>query len=98
MVLVVVIGGLLVLVLGAVTTVALYLGLLGTLGAVRLVRCATCGHWGWTSTTKPLRTCSLCRHDHLFHPILTAQQFAHSHHGHGHIRRHDEEGLGPLTH
>lgn len=97
MVLVAVIGGLLVLALGVVTTLALYLGLLGTLGAVRLVRCATCGHWGWTSTTKPLRTCSFCRHDHLFHPILTAQHFAHAHHLHGQVPPHEGEGLGPLA-
>ncbi len=87
MVPVVVIGGLLVLALGALTTAALYLGLLGTIGAVRLVRCGTCGHWGWTSTTRPLRSCTFCRHDHLMHPIVTAQHYVHSHHanadGHG---------------
>jgi len=93
MVLIVVVGGVLVLALGALTTVALYLGLLGTIGAVRLVRCGTCGHWGWTSSTRPLRACSFCRHDHLMHPILTAQHYVHAHHGHPH----GQEGDGLAT-
>lgn len=70
MIVFVIVGIALVMVLSVVTTAALYLGLLGVLGAVRMVRCDRCRHWGWTSTTQPLRSCPRCRHGNLLHPLL----------------------------
>ena len=46
-----------------------YIGALGALGVVRFVRCSRCGHLGLTSTRKPIRPCSRCRHGVLLHPV-----------------------------
>lgn len=81
MVVVEVLAGVLVLALALVMTIGVYLGLLGFVGAVRLVRCDRCGHLGLTSASEPRRTCAVCRHGRLLHPLLTL------HHAHlVHIR------------
>ena len=59
----------LVCVLLIVVSAAGYIGALGVLGAVRFVRCPHCGHLGLTSTSRPVRSCSRCRHGILLHPI-----------------------------
>lgn len=70
-----ILGGILVLALGTFATAALYFGMLGAFGAVRLVRCSHCDHWGWTSGTQPLRSCPICRHGKLFHPLVSLRGF-----------------------
>ena len=42
-----------IILVGLVTTVPLYLGLMGMLGAGYLVRCAACGHVTWSVTAGP---------------------------------------------
>jgi hypothetical protein len=71
MIVLVVLGVALVLALGTFATAALYLGLFGAFGAIRLVRCNRCNHWGWTSGAQPLRSCPICRHGRLLHPLVS---------------------------
>ena len=59
----------LVLVLGIVTMMAIYIGIMGMLGVTRLTRCDTCGHLGVTPADEPLLTCTYCRHERLLHPV-----------------------------
>jgi hypothetical protein len=70
-----ILGGIVVLALGTFATAALYLGMFGAFGAVRLVRCSHCAHWGWTSGTQPLRSCPICRHGRLLHPLVSLRRF-----------------------
>ena len=62
----------LIVVVGAVTTAALYLGLLGLLGAVHIVRCASCNHWTFSSADGRPCSCPRCRHLALPHPLHAA--------------------------
>lgn len=77
-----ILGILLVLGLSVIATLAFYLGLLGAIGAVRIVRCDRCNHWGWTSAPQPLRTCPICRHGSLLHPIAASHLLHHRSHHH----------------
>ena len=57
------------IVLAALTTVAIYVGLLGMLGHLHVVECDTCHHHMTFSTSDaPLRPCSFCRHRRVLHP------------------------------
>lgn len=79
-------AGVLVLALALVMTAGVYLGLLAIVGAIRFVKCDRCGHLGMTSASEPLRTCTVCRHGRLFHPLLAL------HHDYlGHVRSPEED-------
>lgn len=58
-----------IVVLGAATTVAIYVGLLGMLGQFYVVRCAVCNHVTFSSVDRPQQSCPYCRHPVLLHPF-----------------------------
>jgi hypothetical protein len=58
----------LIVVVGALTTAALYVGLLGMLGAIDIVRCDSCNHLTLSPTQRLRHYCIRCRHPLLLHP------------------------------
>ncbi len=56
-------------VLGAAATAAIYLGLLNWVGALYVVRCAACHHLTFASANRSQESCAHCRHPALMHPI-----------------------------
>ena len=80
----------LIVVVGAVTTAALYLGLLGLLGAVHIVRCASCNHWTFSSADGRPCSCPRCRHLALSHPLHAAGRPRHLKHALA-IQKRDEQ-------
>jgi hypothetical protein len=65
-----VIGVALIVVVGVLTTAALYAGLVGMLGGLYIVRCSACDHFTFSFTPRP-RSCPYCRHPMLLHPLRT---------------------------
>ena len=61
----------LIAVLGAAATAAIYLGLLNWMGAFYVVRCAACHHLAFSSANQSPESCAHCRHPVLMHPIYT---------------------------
>ena len=72
-----------------------YIGALGALGVVRFVRCRGCGHLGLTSTRKPIRPCSRCRHGVLLHPVRSLHSVSH---GIGYYRKHHSGAMSGSAH
>lgn len=64
-----VLGGALGAALAVVTAAVALVGILGMLGTIRILRCDHCGHLGLASGSGPLRSCTLCRHERLLHPL-----------------------------
>ncbi len=61
-----------IVVLGTLTTGAIYLGLLNWIGAFYVVRCKTCHHLTGSTAKLPAGSCPHCRHPHLTHPLYAA--------------------------
>jgi hypothetical protein len=59
----------LIAVLGAAATAAIYVGLLNWIGAFYVVRCAECHHLTFSSAKQARESCAHCRHPALMHPI-----------------------------
>jgi hypothetical protein len=59
----------LIAVVGALTTAALYVGLLGMLGAIDIVRCDSCSHLTLCPAQRLRSSCIRCRHPLLLHPM-----------------------------
>ncbi|MBO0679562.1 hypothetical protein JRC04_19030 [Mycolicibacterium sp. S2-37] len=62
----------LIILLAAVTTVAIYLGMMNWIGAAYVVRCAGCHHLTVASANEPQPSCPHCRHPALMHPLYSA--------------------------
>jgi hypothetical protein len=62
----------LIVVVGAFTTIAMWLGLIGWLGGVHLVRCTACRHLTMAIANQPQPSCPHCRHPMLTHPLYAA--------------------------
>jgi DNA-directed RNA polymerase subunit RPC12/RpoP len=63
----------LVLVLAAAATAAIYLGLLNWIGAFYVVRCAACHHLTFSTANQAQGSCPHCRHPVLLHPVYAAR-------------------------
>jgi hypothetical protein len=63
----------LVLVLAAAATAAIYLGLLNWMGAFYVVRCAACHHLTFSTANEAQGSCAHCRHPVLLHPVYAAR-------------------------
>jgi DNA-directed RNA polymerase subunit RPC12/RpoP len=63
-----VLGGVVVLVLAAITTYMAFVGGLGVLGVLRYVRCGRCGHLTLEQRAQQ-QLCARCHHEVLFHPL-----------------------------
>jgi hypothetical protein len=61
----------LIAVLGAAATAAIYLGLLNWIGAFYVVRCAACHHMTFSGANQSRESCAHCRHPALMHPIYS---------------------------
>ena len=57
------------IVLAALSTAAIYYGLLGMSGQVYSVRCSACHHLTLSWNNEPQPSCPRCRHPMLMHPI-----------------------------
>jgi hypothetical protein len=75
---------------GALTTAALYVGLVGMLGGFYIVRCASCNHWIFSPADRPRQSCTRCRRSALLHP-LRAVRHPERGPGRGYGRHHLEE-------
>ena len=64
-----VVTAVLILLLGAITVVAAYVGILGAIGTPVIQRCTRCGHMTIQCSQSPGAECGYCRHDRLFHPL-----------------------------
>jgi hypothetical protein len=58
-----------IILVGCITTAALYVGLLGLLGAIHVVDCRSCHHQTFSFGNQPSRSCPQCRHPLLLHPL-----------------------------
>ena len=54
---------------GSITTAALYVGLAGLLGGIHVVDCGSCHHQTFSFGDAPTRSCPQCRHPLLLHPL-----------------------------
>jgi hypothetical protein len=61
-----------VVVLGAAATVAVFLGLLNWMGGYYVVRCDACHHLTSSSANHGQPSCAHCRHPVLMHPVHSA--------------------------
>lgn len=66
-----VVTAILVAVLGAITIVAAYVGILGATGNSVIQRCTRCGHMTIQRGGSACDECGYCRHDRLLHPLWT---------------------------
>ena len=66
----------LIAVLGAAATAAIYLGLLNWMGAFYVVRCVACHHMTFSSAKQSPESCAHCRHPALMHPIWVMHHHA----------------------
>lgn len=80
MVIVEVVVGVLFAALLVVATALLWIGLLGILGALSFRRCEQCRGLELVSATAPPHLCLKCRHEHLFHPVLSTRHAYAVHH------------------
>jgi hypothetical protein len=55
-------------VVGTITTAALYAGFALMVGGLYVVRCSGCDHFRFSLTAQP-HSCAYCRHPMLLHPI-----------------------------
>ncbi|MFN8226885.1 MAG: hypothetical protein U0R18_09240 [Mycobacterium sp.] len=58
---------------GAIATGAIFLGLLNWIGAFHVVHCRTCHHLTGSSVNDPPVSCPHCRHPALTHPFYAAR-------------------------
>jgi hypothetical protein len=67
--------------LAVITFVAADVALLVIVGVMRISRCGHCRRPSLTRTEGPLSACVRCRHERLFHPVLTSHHAAPRRHG-----------------
>ena len=60
---------LLIVVLAAATTAAIFVGMANWIGACYVVRCSECHHLTFASANRPQPSCLHCRHPLLLHPV-----------------------------
>ncbi len=79
----------------ALSTMALWIGLLGVLGAARIVRCSNCDRLEVVSTSMPPQACLRCRHAQVFHPVVTVHDAWSSHHPRRSVAPRGSSGFTP---
>jgi hypothetical protein len=65
------------IVVGTLTTAALYIGLMGMLHALVIVHCESCSHWTFTSPGSSPRSCARCHHPVLLLPSHAVRHSLH---------------------